>query len=270
MIIIFGTLVWNDDIFRFCFNFYETFIVWAVRGVKGQKIAQMENNNYICYMPYLRNSVAYDHDFRYFCKMIISPGVSSFVFNFHFLGCYGVKGQKMVQNDKTFCRPCSISQESYIIWLSFMIHIYRMTRSPGFFSLWLSFMVRICRMPRSPGFFSFFQNFDFLGCYGWAKIGPKWQKSLSRSISQKPYIIWFSFMVHMCKMIISPAAFFMFSKIISAGGFFQFYKILFFRVVRWGDGKETKKRSKMTKNSVCFTPFLRNHTSYDFIYCTHL
>ena len=34
----------------------------------------MKNNNYICHMPYLRNIIAYDHDFWYTCKMI-SPGV---------------------------------------------------------------------------------------------------------------------------------------------------------------------------------------------------
>ena len=32
------------------------------------------------------------------------------------------------------------------------------------------------------------------------------------SIFQEPYIIWWLFMVHMCKMIISPGVFFMFSK----------------------------------------------------------
>ena len=35
----------------------------------------MKNNNYICHMPYLRNIIAYDHDFWYTCKMMISPGV---------------------------------------------------------------------------------------------------------------------------------------------------------------------------------------------------
>ena len=35
---------------------------------------------------------------------------------------------------------------------------------------------------------------------------------LSHSISQEPYIIWFSFKVHMCKMIISIGFFVIFSK----------------------------------------------------------
>ena len=50
------------------FNFFLILIFWAVRGVKGQKVAQkMKNNNYICHVLYLRNSVAYDHDFWFTC-----------------------------------------------------------------------------------------------------------------------------------------------------------------------------------------------------------
>ena len=39
MTMIFGTLVSNDDISRLFFIF-DIFIIWAVRGVKGQKMAQ--------------------------------------------------------------------------------------------------------------------------------------------------------------------------------------------------------------------------------------
>ena len=48
---------------------------------------------------------------------------------FHFLKILifrvlrGVKGQETVQNDKKFCLSCFISQEPYIIGLSFMVHI---------------------------------------------------------------------------------------------------------------------------------------------------
>ena len=45
----------------------------------------MKNNNYICHMPYLRNSIAYDHDFWYTYKMMISPGVFFFHFFLYFL-----------------------------------------------------------------------------------------------------------------------------------------------------------------------------------------
>ena len=70
---------------------------------------------------------------------------------------------------------------------------------------------------------------------------------LSCSVSQEPYIIWLSFMVHLCKMIISPVVFFIFSK-------YWFLGLL--------RGKKGKERSEMTKNFVRCTPYLRNHTSY--------
>ena len=60
------------------------------------------------------------------------------------------------------------------------------------------------------------------------------------SIYQEPYIIWLPFMLHICKMIISP-------------------KILIFRVFSEVKGQ----------NSVCRAPYFRNHTWYDVI-CEHL
>ena len=42
MIMIYGTLVLNDDISRSFLYFFEIFIVQAVRWVKGQKISQNE------------------------------------------------------------------------------------------------------------------------------------------------------------------------------------------------------------------------------------
>ena len=79
---------------------------------------------------------------------------------------------------------------------------------------------------------------------------------LSRSISQEPYIIWLSFMVQMCKMIISP------------GCFFNFSKFWFSWCQRDWKGK---KRPKMTKNYVCLTLISRtihqnDDTSSHFFY----
>ena len=48
-------------------------------------------------------------------------------------GGNGIKGQKMVQNEKKFCLLCSISQESYIIWFSFVVLMFKMIIPPGFF-----------------------------------------------------------------------------------------------------------------------------------------
>ena len=44
MIMIFGTLVLNDDISRQYIHFFESFIFGAVRVIKGQKIAQNDKN----------------------------------------------------------------------------------------------------------------------------------------------------------------------------------------------------------------------------------
>ena len=64
-----------------------------------------------------------------------------------------------------------------------------------------SFVVLMYKMTISLGFFSYFQNFDFLDYQGGG--GVKWQK-----IAQN---LWFPFVVHKCKMI-SPGVFVIFPK----------------------------------------------------------
>ena len=120
-----------------------------------------------------------------------------FIKIFSFWAVLGVKGQKTVQNDKKFCLSCLYLMDH----VSYDCHLWYM-----------------CKMIISPGVFSFFQNFDFFGCKR-TKNGPKWQKNLSvtRSISQEPYFIWFPFMVHMCKAIILPSCFSIFFKILIFG-----------------------------------------------------
>ena len=115
----------------------------------------------------------------------------------------GVKRQKMTQNDEKFCLSNTISKEPYIIWSSFTVHL--------------------CKRVVYPAFFSFFQNFDFPGCWKGKKgkkISPKWQKILFVTlVSQEPYIMWLSFMVHMCKMLISWDVFLKsFSGLLGGGG----------------------------------------------------
>ena len=135
----------------------------------------------LCHAPYLRNHISYDCHLWYTCV--------------NFLVIRGVKGQKMVQNDKKICPLCLISQGPYIIWLSFM--------------------VQMCKMIISPVVF-----FNFKILIFWVVRGLKGQKMaqndkkfcLSHSVSQEPYIIWLWFLVHMCKMIISPATFFIFQN----------------------------------------------------------
>ena len=80
----------------------------------------------------------------------------------------------------------------------------------------------------SKGFVFIFSKLWFFGSLGGGikrqKITTQNDKKfcLSRSVSQEPYIIWLSFMVHLCKMIISPGV--------------LFFKIMIFWVARKGRG----------------------------------
>ena len=111
----------------------------------------------------------------------------------------------------------------------------------------------------SPVFFSFFKILIL-----WVLRRVRGQKMvqndkkfcLSHSTSQKPYIMWLSFLVHMYKMIENDDI---------SWCVFQFFKILIFRVFRGrggGGGWKGKKWPKMT-NSVCPKFYFRNHISYD-------
>ena len=57
MIVIYGTLVKNDDISRIFFSFFKIFIFQVVRRVKGQKIVQNDKkfclSNSISQEPYI-------------------------------------------------------------------------------------------------------------------------------------------------------------------------------------------------------------------------
>ena len=126
----------------------------------------------------------------HFCKMMISSGVFIFFFffNFDFLGCCGVKGQKMAQNDKKLCQTSYLRNHT-----SYDCH------------LWYTYVK----------WFFIFSKFLFSRLLGGVK-GQKMVQNgkkfcLSHSKSQEPYIM-LSFVVHKCKMIMSPGVLFNFSK----------------------------------------------------------
>ena len=73
-----------------------------------------------------------------------------------------VKGQKIVQNEKNLCLSYSISQDPYIIWLSFMVHLCKIMISPYVF-------------------FTFFSNFNFW--HQWCKKGKKRLKMAIMSVT---------------------------------------------------------------------------------------
>ena len=89
----------------------------------------------------------------------------------------------------------------------------------------------------------------------WVHSGIKGQKLVQNdkkvclldSICQKPYIIWLSFMVQMCKMVVSP------------GVFFHFFKILIFQVVSGVKGQKMVQNDK----KICCSRYLRNQRSSD-------
>ena len=64
-------------------------------------------------------------------------------------------------------------------------------------------------------FSTFFCSFWFCGLLrGGGFKRQKWPKILSHFVSQELYLIWLWFLVHMCKIMISPANFFVLSKVI--------------------------------------------------------
>ena len=135
----------------------------------------------------------------------------------------GVKVQKMVPNDKTFCLSLQ-SQESYIIWLSFVVHL--------------------CEMMISSGIFLFFQNFGFLGCY--EVKGQKMVQS-EKKFCYAPYFKnHVSYDFHLWYTCVF--------KMITFMGIFPFFsKFLIFRVVR--RVKEQKIVRNDKKFSLLYTIF---------------
>ena len=150
----------------------------------------------VCCTLYCRNDLHLWYTF--ICKRIISLGIFSIVFSkFWFLGSLshsggggrggGLKGQKMTQHDKTFCLSHSVYQEPYIIWHT-CVKWWYLQQSFWFFKILI---------------------FGVLGVGKRVKNDPKWQKVLPVSLSISGTI---HHLVHMCKMIISPANFLIFQN----------------------------------------------------------
>ena len=117
---------------------------------------------------YFRSHISYDLHLWYIFtyKRIISPGVFS-IFFFKILIFEiirrggGVKGQKMVQNNKKFCLYHSLSQKPCIIWLWFLVRVQNDGIASNFFH---------------------FLKFWFLGFWGGVK-GKEWLTITDFSIS---------------------------------------------------------------------------------------
>ena len=60
----------------------------------------------------------------------------------------GVRRQKISQNEKNFCLSHSLSEESFFIIFSFIVHICKMIKSQGIFFILLIFKILIFRVVR--------------------------------------------------------------------------------------------------------------------------
>ena len=131
ILVIYDTLVWNNDISRHFFHFFSILIFWVVRGVKGEKIVQDEKKLCLLHSISQETYIIWFSFMVHMCKMIMSVGIFLIFSKFLFSGLSVVSGQKITQNDKKLL--CLISQEPYIIWSSFMVHMCNRIISPVFF-----------------------------------------------------------------------------------------------------------------------------------------
>ena len=104
----------------------------------------------------------------------------------------------MVQNDKKFSLLLSISQEPYIIWLSFMVPMCKIIISPGVF---FNFEILVFRVVR--------------GLKGQKMAQNDKKFCLSYSVSQELYIIWLWFFWYACvKWLYLQQIFFIFQNFV--------------------------------------------------------
>ena len=140
------------------------------------------------------------------CKRIICQGAFLHFFQILIFGVSsGAKKQKPAWNDK------KLSVQTLHIWVSIhhMIMFFCCTSLKWwFFVFFIFFLIAILWVVRREEVKK-------------VKNGPEWQKVMSHFISQELYLIWLWFLVHICKMVISPTNFFIFSEV----WFFWFFKI---------------------------------------------
>ena len=126
-------------------SFYVFFKFWFLMSIVGKRGKNDPKwTKHVCHNPFLRNHT-YNWDFWYACvKWWHLQMLFSFFQNFDCLGCEGIKWQKMVQNDRKFCLFNSVSQEQYLEWLWFLVHMCRMMIFPAicfhFFKILIFFL----------------------------------------------------------------------------------------------------------------------------------
>ena len=117
----------------------------------------------------------------------------------------------MTQDEKKICLLQLISEEPYIVWLSFMVNKCKM----------ISFFLK-----KNGFYFSKILIFWVVRRVKGQKMAENDIKNLSHSMSQELYFIWLWFLVHMCKVMISPAFFFPFFFLFQNSDFSGFSKFI--------------------------------------------
>ena len=109
--------------------------------VKGQKMAQNDKKLCLSHTISQEAYIIWSWFLVHKCKMMTSPVVFFFLFfsRFWFSGLLGgINGQKLSQNDKQLCLSHSRSQEPYLTWLQFLVHMCKII-SPAIFSIFSKF-----------------------------------------------------------------------------------------------------------------------------------
>ena len=122
-------------------------IFQVVKGLKGQKMPQNVESFCLWHLVFQETYIVLSSftEHIYVWKDNISRHFFSFFSKFWYLeslGTWGreVKGQKMAQNDNIFCLSHSVSKELYIIWLWFLVPMYKMMISQANFFIFQNFV----------------------------------------------------------------------------------------------------------------------------------
>ena len=171
-----------------CFtDFFKTLIFWVATKVKRQKMAQNDKKNSLLHLIFQESYLIWSSFMVRICKSRISPGAVYIFSKVEFSGSIvRLKGKKRPKYDKKLSVALQISGSINMIVI-FSTHVW----NDDIYRCWFQFLkVLLFRVVSAENV----------------------KKILSHSISQEPYLMRLWFLVHFCKMMISPAIFFSFSK----------------------------------------------------------
>ena len=136
--------MWKDNIYRGFLIFFESLTFGVNSGVKQYKMAQNDKKLCLFYSIYHEAYIIWSWILVHMCEMMTSLFSRFWYLIFWTVRRGEVKGQKngpKWQHNKKFCLSHSVSQELYLIWLWFLVHIFWTIISPAIFSLFSKFCV---------------------------------------------------------------------------------------------------------------------------------